>query len=163
MGIMRWTVLNRLKSAYPELEVRNTYGYLTKHARITHGIAKSHCADAFCIAGNLGAKRLGYYYFQKQTRRHNRQIHKLSILKGGIRKRNKAPYEVKGFRLFDKVLFNGEEAFIFGRRSSGYFDLRRLDGTRISACASFRKLRLIERKKAFFNRNNKGGGASSPV
>lgn len=149
MGIMRWTVLNRLKSAYPELDVHNTYGYLTKHARITHGIAKSHCADAFCIAGNFGAKRLGYYYFQKQTRRHNRQIHKLSILKGGLRKRNQAPYEVKGFRLFDKVACKGEDAFIFGRRSSGSFDVRKLDGTRISAGIRFKKLRLLEKRRTY--------------
>ena len=149
MGIMRWTVLNRLKSAYPELDVRNTYGYLTKHARITHGIAKSHCADAFCIAGNFGAKRLGYYYFQKQTRRHNRQIHKLSILKGGLRKHNQAPYEVKGFRLFDKVACKGEDAFICGRRSSGSFDVRKLDGTRISAGISFKKLRLLEKRRTY--------------
>lgn len=149
MGIMRWTVLNRLKAVYPELDVQNTYGYITKHTRITHGIAKSHCADAFCIAGNLGAKRLGYYYFQKQTRRHNRQIHKLSILKGGLRKRNQAPYEVKGFRLFDKVACMGEEAFIFGRRSSGSFDVRKLDGTRVSAGISYKKLRLLETRKNY--------------
>ena len=149
MGIMRWKVLDRLKAAHPELEVRNTYGYLTKHARIEHGIAKSHCADAFCIAGNLKAERLGSFYYQKQTRRHNRQIHKLSILKGGVRKRNQAPYEVKGFRLFDKVACKGETAFIFGRRSTGSFDVRRLDGTRISAGISFKKLRLLERRRTY--------------
>ena len=96
MGIMRWEVLNRLKASHPELEVNNTYGYRTKHARIANDIAKSHWggADAFCIAGNLGAERLCEFFFQKQTRRNNRQIHKLSILKGGIRKRNQAPFEV---------------------------------------------------------------------
>ena len=149
MGIMRWNVLNRLKASHPELEVRNTYGYLTKHARIRHGIAKSHCADAFCIAGNLDAERLGEYFFQKQTRRNNRQIHKLTILKGGIRKRNQAAYEVKGFRLFDKVACKGEEAFIFGRRSSGSFDVRKLDGTRVSAGLSCKKLRLLERRRTY--------------
>ena len=46
MGIMRWEVLNRLKASHPELEVNNTYGYRTKHARIANGIAKSHCADS---------------------------------------------------------------------------------------------------------------------
>jgi len=46
MGIMRWEVLNRLKASHPELEVNNTYGYWTKHARIANGIAKSHCADS---------------------------------------------------------------------------------------------------------------------
>lgn len=129
--------------------MRNTYGYLTKHARIEHGIAKSHCADAFCIAGNLKADWLGSFYYQKQTRRHNRQIHKLSILKGGVRKRNQAPYEVKGFRLFDKVACKGETAFIFGRRSTGSFDVRKLDGTRISAGISFKKLRLHERRRTY--------------
>ena len=68
MGIMRWEVLDRLKASHPKLEVQNTYGYRTKHARISNGIAKSHCADAFCIAGNLGAERLGEFFFQKQTR-----------------------------------------------------------------------------------------------
>ena len=94
MGIMRWTVLNRLRERHPELPVTNTYGYLTKHKRIVAGLPKTHCADAFCIAGVLDAKRRGEYLFQKQTRRHNRQIHKLSILKGGMRKRHQAPYLV---------------------------------------------------------------------
>ena len=132
MGIMRWTVLNRLRERHPELPVTNTYGYLTKHKRIVAGLPKTHCADAFCIAGVLDAKRRGEYLFQKQTRRHNRQIHKLTILKGGVRKRHQAPYLVHGFRLFDKVLCKGEVGFIFGRRSSGAFDVRRLNGTKIS-------------------------------
>ena len=34
MGIMRWTVLNRLRERHPELPVTNTYGYLTKELRI---------------------------------------------------------------------------------------------------------------------------------
>jgi hypothetical protein len=149
MGIMRWEVQNRLKASHPELEVNNTYGYRTKHARIANDIAKSHCADAFCIAGNLGAERLGEFFFQKQTRRNNRQSHKLSILKGGIRKRNQAPFEVNGFRLFDKVACKGEEGFIFGRRSSGFFDVRKLDGTRISAGISYKKLHLLEKRRTY--------------
>ena len=149
MGIMRWEVLNRLKVSHPELEVNNTYGYRTKHVRIANGIAKSHSADTFCIAGNLGAERLGEFFFQKQTRRNNRQIHKLSILKGGLRKRNQAPFEVNGFRLFDKIACKGEEGFIFGRRSSGSFDVRKLDGTRISAGISYKKLRLLEKRQTY--------------
>lgn len=149
MGIMRWTFFNRLKSQYPELEVRNTYGYLTKNTRIRHGLEKTHHTDAFCIAGNLEAKRLGEYFFQKQTRKHNRQIHKMSILKGGVRKLQQAPYEVKGFRLFDKVRYDGREAFIFGRRSSGYFDIRLLTGEKVSAGVSYKKLVLLEKRKTF--------------
>ena len=155
MGIMRWTFFERLKASYPEIKVRNTYGYLTKHRRITYGIEKTHCADAYCIAGNLAAKRLSGYFFQKQTRKHNRQIHKLSILKGGLRKKNQAPYEVKGFRLFDKVKAFGEEGFIFGRRASGCFDVRRLDGTRISAGISHKKLSLVEKRKTYLTEYRK--------
>lgn len=163
MGIMRWTVLNRLRERHPELPVTNTYGYLTKHKRIVVGLPKTHCADAFCIAGVLDAKRRGEYLFQKQTRRHNRQIHKLTILKGGVRKRHQAPYLVHGFRLFDKVLCKGEVGFIFGRRSSGAFDVRRLDGTKISAGISYKKLSLLEKRKTFLTELRKEGRDSSRV
>ena len=149
MGIMRWTFFNRLKAQCPDLEVKNTYGYLTKNTRIRCGLVKTKTTDAFCIAGNLEAKRLGEYFFQKQTRKHNRQIHKMSILKGGVRKRQQAPYEVKGFRLFDKVRLGDREAFIFGRRSSGYFDIRLLTGEKVSPAVSHKHLLLLERRKTF--------------
>ena len=77
------------------------------------------------------------------------QLHKLNTLKGGRRKKNQAAYEVKGFRLFDKVRCDGQIGFIFGRRSRGYFDVRRLDGTRISACAKYNKLRLLQKRKSY--------------
>ena len=163
MGIMRWTVLNRLRERHPELPVTNTYGYLTKHKRIVAGLPKTHCADAFCIAGILDAKRRGEYLFQKQMRRHNRQIHKLTILKGGVHKRHQAPYLVHGFRLFDKVLCKGEVGFIFGRRSSGAFDVRRLDGTKISAGISYKKLSLLEKLKTFLTELRKEDRDSSRV
>ena len=149
MGIMRWTFFNRLKAQCPEIEVRNTYGYLTKNARIRHGLEKTHHTDAFCIAGNFNAERLGEYFLQKQTRKHNRQLHKLTILKGGVRKRQQAPYEVKGFRLFDKVRYGSRETFIFGRRSSGYFDIRLLTGEKVALAVSHKHLRLLERRKTF--------------
>lgn len=120
-----------------------TFGYITKNRRIEHHIAKTHCADAFCIAGNLEAKRLPYSFLQVQVRRHNRQIHKQKILKGGRRKLNQSAYLVRGFRLFDKVRYAGQECFIFGRRSSGYFDLRKLDGTVVHRSASWKKLQLL--------------------
>ena len=150
-------------STTPDLPVTNTYGYLTKHKRIVEGLPKTHCADAFCIAGVLDAKRRGEYLFQKQTRRHNRQIHKLTILKGCVRKRHQAPYLVHGFRLFDKVLCKGEVDFIFGRRSSGAFDVRRLDGTKISAGISYKKLSLLEKRKMFLTELRKEGRDSSRV
>ncbi len=69
------------------------------------------------------------------------------LLKGNIKKRNQAPYEVKGFRLFDKVRFQNKECFIFGRRTSGSFDIRKLNGEKIHAGISYKKLQLLEKRK----------------
>ena len=113
MGIMRWTLFEKLKEIYPN--VRNTYGYITKNNRIRLGLPKEHYIDAFCIAGNFEAERLPYYWYHKQVRKHNRQIHKTRFSKSGIRKRNQTPYIVFGFRLFDKVRYKGEICFIYGR------------------------------------------------
>lgn len=142
MGIMRWGVYNRLKEKYPQVSL--TYGYLTKNTRINAGMEKSHINDAYCVAGNLEAQRIAERYLSAFKRRNNRQIHKANFLKGGRKKKNQAPYLVNGFRLFDKVEYQGETGFIFGRRASGYFDLRKLDGTKIHASASYKKLKLLE-------------------
>lgn len=147
MGIMRWSLYNRLKNIYPTVEL--TYGYITKNTRIRNNLPKEHYIDARCISGNPIAEPLEYYYLKKKVRCHNRQIHKANILKGGKKKLNQAPYLVKGFRLFDKVMYDGQECFIFGRRSSGYFDLRKLDGTKIHSSASYKKLRLLETRKNY--------------
>ena len=147
MGIMRWTFLEKLRELYPD--VRNTYGYITKNNRIHLGLPKEHYIDAYCIAGNLEAERLSYYWYQKQVRKHNRQIHKIQYSKNGIRKRNQTPYAVFGFRLFDKVNYNGENCFIYGRRASGSFDVRKLDRTTVSAGVTYKKLILISKRKTF--------------
>ena len=163
MSIMGNILLERLRQAYPELEIRNTYGYLTKHTRISLGLPKSHCNDAYCIAGNLEALRCDVVFYQKQTRKHNRQIHKCTILKGGYRKRNQAPYEIHGYRLFDKVLCNGVVCFIFGRRKTGSFDVRKLNGERVSVGISYKKLRLLEKRKTYLIEIRKReDGNSSP-
>ena len=48
----------------------------------------------------------------------------------------------------DKVLFENKEYFIFGRRASGFFDIRNLSGDRVNnGSISFRKLELVETKK----------------
>ena len=148
MGIMRWAFYNRLKEEYPNVEL--TYGYITKNTRIKNNLPKEHYIDARCISGHPNAVSDGTVYFQKKVRCHNRQIHKSTILKGGIRKRNQAEYEVKGFRLFDKVQYKGQECFIFGRRASGSFDIRTLDGTKLSAGVTYKKLKLLEMRKNIF-------------
>ena len=145
MGIMRWTLYARLKKMYPD--VRLTYGYITKADRIAAGLPKGHAIDARVISGNPNAEPSAEVFHMRKVRCHNRQLHKANILKGGIRKNNQAPYLVKDFRLFDKVRFSGTECFIFGRRSSGSMDIRTLDGIKVSDCAGYKKLKLIETRK----------------
>ena len=146
MGIMRWAFYNKLKEIYPVVKL--TYGYITKNTRIKNNLPKTHCIDAKCISGHPDAEPLDYYYYQKKVRCHNRQIHKVNMLKGGVKKKNQAPYLVHGYRLFDKVLYDGRECFIFGRRSTGYFDLRLLSGEKIHASASYKKIKLLEPKNS---------------
>lgn len=148
MGIMRNTLLERLKKEM-DIPVMMTYGYITKCWCEKAGLEKSHINDAICISKNPYAKPLDTYYLTKAIRHHNRQIHKANFSKGGVRKRNQAPHLVKGFRLFDKVLYQGKECFIFGRRVSGRMDVRLLDGTHINASVGYKNLRLLEPKKAY--------------
>jgi N6-L-threonylcarbamoyladenine synthase len=143
MGIMRWAFYEELKTRYPNIGL--TYGYITKLTRIAAELEKAHRIDARCISGNAAAEPACEWYARKAVRRHNRQTHKASIQKGGQRKLNQAPKYVRGFQLFDKVLFGVEECFVFGRRASGSFDVRKLDGTRLSAGVSYKKLTLLER------------------
>ena len=148
MGIMRWYLLTCLKENYTN--VSNTYGYMTKNTRISNSLPKEHYIDARCISGNPLAEPLDVVYFQMKVRCHNRQIHKNTILKGGIRKRNQAEYLIKGYRLFDKVKYQGNYYFIFGRRKSGFFDIRTLDGTKVNkGSLSYKKLKLIETRKGY--------------
>ena len=147
MGIMRWELYNNLKKNYTNVYL--TYGYITKHIRITNSLPKTHAIDALCIAGNPSANRLDKYYLIRKVRCHNRQLHKATINKGGVKKLNQAPKYVFSFQLFDKVKYKGETAFIYGRRSSGSFDIRKLDGTKLSAGVSYKKFRLINKRRNY--------------
>ena len=155
MGIMRWAFYSNLKEIYPNVSL--TYGYITKNIRIRNCLPKEHYIDARCISGNPKAISDGTVYYQKKVRCHNRQIHKITIFKGGIRKRNQAPYDVMGFRLFDKVKWKGQNCFIFGRRSTGRMDLRLLNGTKINASVGYKNLKLIEMRKNYLIEQRKVG------
>ncbi|MBF0201070.1 MAG: hypothetical protein HQK66_07115 [Desulfamplus sp.] len=103
---------------------------------------RSHINDAFVIAGGTTQTRTTPY-LQKQVRKQNRKLFK------GIRShlKNTARRLIKGFQRYDKVLYQGAECFVFGRRSTGYFDLRKLDGTKIHASAKAKELKLLESAK----------------
>lgn len=143
MGIMKWKLYEELRSRYDNVSM--TFGYITKYNRIKYGIEKSHTSDAFVISRNFNAKRIERQYLKRLVRRHNRQIHKMKILKGGKKKNNQAPFEVFRFRLFDKVLYNNEICFIYGRRKSGNFNIRDFNGENPKD-VSYKKLKLIRGK-----------------
>ncbi len=148
MGIMRWAVYNKLKEIYPN--VRMTYGYITKNTRIENSLPKEHYIDARCISKHPLAQSNDKVFYIKKVRCHNRQIHKNTILKGGYRKLNQAPKEVFGYKLFDKVIYQGDVYTIFGRRTSGFFDIRTLDGKKVNkGSISYKKLKLLTHQQSY--------------
>lgn len=143
MTVMRWFIYNAVKETYPYVKL--TYGFLTKNIRIQNGLEKRHAVDARCISGNPLSEEPNVSYLFRQVRANNRQLHKMTIGKKGKRKANKAERFVRGYQLFDKVHYEGQTCFVFGRRKTGYFDLRTLQGVRVHKCASDKKLTLLER------------------
>ena len=96
------------------------------------------------IAGGTTQKRTTEHLIQ-QVRKCNRKLFR------GERShiRNIAERFIKGFQRFDKVDYNGTECFVQGRRNSGYFSLRKLDGTKVHNSAKYTDLTLLERAKTF--------------
>lgn len=161
MSIMRWSFYEKLKNIYPNVSM--TFGYITKNTRITNGLPKDHYVDARCISGNPTARPLGYYFYQKKVRCQNRQIHKANFLKGGRKRLNQAPFWVKGYRLFDLVEYQKDLYYIFARRNSGYFDIRKLDGTKVNkGSISYKQIRLVDIRKTIIT-EKRMQGAISPI
>lgn len=158
MGIMRKELLRRLRTEVG-IPVWETRGYVTKYTREEKmRLPKSHINDALAIchgpagfndAGEFSVARANRVYTIKPVRHHNRQLHKANILKGGIRKANQAEKYIKGFRLFDKVLFQGKECFVWGRRTSGSFLLKTLHGEKVKDGVGYRHLTLLERSQNY--------------
>lgn len=126
--------------AVTDLKPAVTFGYITKAKRITLALPKSHRHDAFVIAGGQQQRCVSVAYRGAFFRRQNRKLFK------GIRShlRNTIP-SAKGFKRGDRVrMSDGQEGFVFGLRSSGYFDIRRLDGTVLHHSASYRTLKRTQ-------------------
>ena len=149
MSIMRWAVYNRLKLNYPRKNVHITYGYITKHQRIENGIVKSHCSDAFCIAGNLQAKRSDNITIGRCVPRHGRSLHVFVPTKGGKRRSAIASHWIGKSRLqrFDTVRYEGRECIISGS-TGGRPVLRNADWTKatVSSSVNSKNVQFLSRK-----------------
>lgn len=141
MGIMRWKLMGALREKYGDA-VSHTYGYITKKTRIDNDLPKDHTIDARCISGNPNAVVCGKPYVIRKVRCHNRQLHKATILKGGVRKANQAPKEVFGFRLWDSVKYEKQLCFVKARRLQGNFILIVLCGYSIPGSPNYKNLKL---------------------
>lgn len=158
MGIMRKTLIQRLRAELT-IPVAETRGYITKATREKLLVLpKSHTNDALAIAQGKHGFNVGYLpgilqidkiYTIRPVRHHNRQLHKATILKGGIRKSNQTGKYVFGYRLFDKVQFNGQDCFVWGRRTTGIFTIKTINGKMIKDGISFKKLKLVEKSTSY--------------
>lgn len=72
MSMIRWRLINELKSKYDNVNV--TYGYITKNHRIKNKIEKTHYNDAFAIAKGINQVRSNKIHEVKQSRRNNRSL-----------------------------------------------------------------------------------------
>ena len=61
------------------------------------------------------------------------------------KKRNQTDFSIFGYQLYDRVVYQGRQYFVFGRRKTGYFDIRTLSGDKVNkGSISYKKLRLLE-------------------
>ena len=108
------------------------------------------------------AEPAGETFHFRQLRRHNRKVMKSNMLKGVRWKRNQAPHEIQGIRLFDVVLFDGKEAYVHGRRSSGYFIVKDFNGKTLTNSISYKILELKRHSRAFLFNIKKRNQCSIP-
>jgi hypothetical protein len=126
--------------------VIETDGALTAANRKVIGLWKSHANDAVCaleVPDNLvlPGREVRVVRRPRGTRR----------LVNGVRGEHavRLSREVKGFRQWDCVRWNGRRCYIKGRRSTGSFLLSDLEGNKVKDGVGYKKLRLIRRVSGF--------------
>lgn len=147
MSSMRWETYNRAKAEFSNVSL--TYGYQTKHTRIINEVEKTHCADAFCIAGYVHARRLSWFYLMRLLQRHTRSLHVFKPAIGGNRKSHVGSHWIGKSRLqkYDYVEWNGIRTFISGSTDSRYLYLKRIDGLKTAdKRIRFQDVKFIRRK-----------------
>lgn len=135
------------------VHLRKTYGYVTKQRRFTASMPKSHTNDAFCIAGNLNAIRLGYCYYMRCVRRHTRSLHVMKPSKGGLRRSAVAPKFIGTSRIqrYDMVRYRGQECFVFGS-TNGRLILKDIYGKKVhkTSSVSTKTVKFMQKKRNGF-------------
>jgi hypothetical protein len=120
---------NRLKKYLDDtnLEVRTTFGFVTKVDRESHKLSKTHYNDAIAMA--LGTNPLGkisQIYIKRCVSKGDYQL-----TKGKRSEMRLNVGKINGFRKFDEVYHKGEYCFVQGRMSTGYMKLMDINGKNI--------------------------------
>ena len=148
MNIMRLAVYERAKAEFGNVHL--TYGYITKHTRIENGIAKTHAADAFCIAKNVHARKLDSFFMCRCVPRHTRALHVANPKKGGIRRGAIASHKIgkSRFQRYDMVRWKGRECFISGS-TGGRPVLRDIEGVKMhdKQAVNVKTIKFLKRLK----------------
>ena len=146
MNATRWALFNAINKKY--VNVKMTYGYITKYNRIQAGLPKAHHIDAKCITGFSTVPSMKQTVVKVKMRRHNRQLHRATFSKGHVRKAVCLPTVTFGFQLYDLVLFDNHYYYIKSRRSSGSFTLVSIDGLK-NEHPIYKKLTLLAHTNAY--------------
>ena len=160
MGIMRWALYNALKQSYHSVEL--TYGYITKNTRIIYNLPKEHRSDAYCIAGNMEARRSEKYYKIRQVRKKKRSLHEAVARKGRkapnrAAKRNRKntkgiKYKGLSWCLWDKVEVGGQLGFITGFTGNMVY-VQDIEGNYIQVSTKYKQISLNDIKLVSRNNN----------
>lgn len=125
MNVIRKQLLLRFPGA------EETFGFVTKEHRQIMELPKEHACDAIAIASLNNIANSGLLSADIKAR----LLRKKCVPKGdyqqtkGIRSEMRIPAgKIRGFRKFDKVLYDNKEFFIKGRMSSGYAILTDIEG-----------------------------------
>lgn len=160
MNVMKEQLIEELKNEFPGIKVSKTYGYITAYNRIKYDVHKTHYNDAFVIAKNFNATVTEDVMYGCCVRRHNRQIHKMNILKGGRLKRNQTPHLVFGFAINDVVEYDNRLWFVTSRRKSGYFKITDITTKEKIDSISYNKLKFKRHSKRILLTKIKRNAAS---
>ena len=75
MTMVRYSMINQLKEATPDVDINITYGAATKMSRKELGVKKTHSNDAYCMGEFHPKHRCDFRHFKK-CRRNNRVLSK---------------------------------------------------------------------------------------
>ncbi len=135
-------LLAELRASY---YVTETTGAYTKYRRGVLKLAKSQINDALTIASDDDSTDLPDGYIVEKLLKARRPAEYISPCKPGhpIVKRPNTR-ERFGFRLWDRVECEGATGYVTAMRMSGSFRVATLDGEKISAGKTYKKLNIIQ-------------------